>query len=266
MNTVLLASLFIGTGAFAGFMSGLLGIGGGVIIVPALLFIFHKIPHISTESIMHLAIGTSLAIVLITAKVAVYAHHRIGQGILWSVFRSMLLYLGLGTISGCITANHLSTEILESLFALFLFSIATKLFFDRHKPSKSRTVNPPLHRIISFFIGFLSGLFGIGGGILIVPYLAYTGVDLRKIAAISSLSTLTVASVGSLSYIIAGLSHAGLPAYSSGYIFWPAVIATAIPSALTAPLGAKLSYVLPIKHLRYVFILFIIFTALNLVF
>jgi uncharacterized protein len=120
-----------------------------------------------------------------------------------------------------------------------------------------------INRLISFVIGLKSGLLGVGGGVLIIPYLTYCGVDPRRIAGVSSLCTMTVASIGTVTFML--MSHPMVkPEFSTGYVYWPAVFWVAIFSMIAAPLGAKLSYIIPINGLRYTFVVVLLLTVLGL--
>ncbi|AHE68445.1 sulfite exporter TauE/SafE family protein [Legionella oakridgensis] len=238
------------TGAFAGFMSGTLGIGGGMIVVPALLYIFHHSSVVPQAVEMHVAAGTSLAIMIFTAMSSIRAHHRQGE-ILWSVYHRLWPGIVLGVFCGALLADQLSTYWLKILFGLFLLVISFKMMADIHVNHPRAFPGKWLNRLISFVIGLKSGLLGVGGGALIIPYLSFCGIDTRKIPAISALCTLSVAMMGTIAVIITGSNEVGLPAYSTGYVYWPAVIWVAVPSVLFAPIGAHLTYALPVQQLKY---------------
>ncbi len=250
-------------GAVAGSLAGMLGIGGGIIIVPALSFIFTQNSAIPQQLTMQIASGTSLASMLFTAPSSIRAHARL-SGIHWQVFIQLLPGICLGTLSGAFLADRLETSWLKLLFGLFLIFIAMQLLKTRPANTPKRFPPQWLHYILSYLIGFKSGLLGLGGGTLIVPYLHYCGVELRKIVPLSALCSMTVAVLGTLTFMATGAMQAHLPAYSTGYVYWPAVLGIAIPSFFFAPSGAKLSYVLPVKQLRYGFVLIVILTAIRL--
>jgi uncharacterized membrane protein YfcA len=257
--------IYVGAGIFAGLVSGLMGVGGGIVVVPALIFLFQKNTAISQELIMPLAIGTSLAAMVFTAQSTIRVHYKKGN-IFWDLYKRLAPGIALGTVCGALLTDKLPTAFLKILFALFLVFIALKMIFDMHQ-SRVPVRNFPkswINRLISFFIGCQSGLLGIGGGALVIPYLNYCGLDLKKITPISALCTITVAVIGSIAFIIIGSFQTNLPAYSSGFVYWPAVIGIAIPSSFLAPFGARLTYVLPVKHLKYCFIVLLLATAIEL--
>lgn len=258
-------AIFALTGAFAGFMAGVLGIGGGMIVVPALAFIFHHSQIIPDALEMHVAAGSSLAIMIFTAQASVRAHRKTGE-ILWPIYHRLWPGILFGTISGAIIADLLPTDWLKIIFGIFLLIIAFKMLANIHVDHPHHVPSIWVDRLISYLIGFKSGLLGIGGGALIVPYLNYCGVNTYKIPAVSSLCTLTVAMIGTIAFIVTGSNEVGLPEFCSGYVYWPAVIWVAIPSMLFAPIGAQITYALPVQQLKYGFTAILFIAALDLIF
>lgn len=262
---VLHQGLYLIIGLFAGLMSGILGIGGGVIVVPALVFIFQYNHLVPADVIMHVAAGTSLAVMIFTSLASLSAHYKMGE-ILWQVFNKLWPGIILGVCVGAFTAQFIPTLWLKIIFALFLLFVAFKMFVDRDKAQVRATPKMLYHHLVSLFIGFKSGLLGVGGGVLVIPYLTFSGVPVRKIAPVSNLCTFTVAIVGSLVFMATGYREMAAVAYATGYVYWPAVLSVALASAVIAPIGAKLNYILPVKQLKYVFIIILILTALKMLF
>ncbi len=257
--------IFALTGAFTGLMSGILGIGGGMIVVPALVFIFHHTHLIAPAYEMHVAAGSSFAIMIFTAQASVRAHHK-KSSILWNIYFQLAPGIILGAISGALTAAVLSTHWLKIILGVVLFFIGIKMLFNL-QVTEARQFPPRwIDRLISFIIGFKSGLLGIGGGAVIVPYLSYCGIDPRKIPAVSAICTLTVSIIGTIAFIYTGYHRPGLPADTTGFLYWPAIICIAIPSMLFAPLGASLTYILPRTQLKYGFVLILFFASISLIF
>jgi uncharacterized membrane protein YfcA len=253
---------YLGLGAVAGLMAGILGLGGGMVVVPGLYIFAHN--HLIPNSLsMHFATGTSLATMIFTANAAVRVHYSNGH-ILWPIFMRLGIGLGVGAFVGVIVAQFLSTALLQNVFGVFLLLVAYKLYSEIGLESKPKALNPLIDRLVSLFIGFFSGLLGIGGGTMIIPYLTHTGVSIRQAAPISALCTMTVAIVGTLVIMIIGSFTSGLPKYAIGYVYWPAVIGIVIPSYFFTPLGVKLTYVLPIKHLKYIFIILVLLVAITM--
>lgn len=265
VDLVLNGFIFVTIGVFAGLMAGVLGIGGGVVVVPGLLFIFQSHQLVPADSAMHVAAGTSLAIMILTAESSLRAHLKRGE-VLWPLFHTLWPGIVLGVMSGASLAHWIPTHWLERIFSIFLFAVAIKMLVDWHVTHPVRSLSRWLNHLISYLIGLKSGLLGVGGGVLIIPYLTYCGVAVRKIAAVSNLCTLTVAMVGTLSFIVMGQHDMATTPYTIGYVYWPAVLAVAIPSALIAPWGAQLNYVLPVNQLKFIFIVILLMTAIKMLF
>jgi uncharacterized protein len=266
MLTLLLdGTIYALIGVFAGLMAGLFGIGGGLVVVPGLLFVFEKNHLIPNSMVMYAALGTSLAAMVITTTAAVKAHAKIGP-ILWPIFYTLWPGLVLGTLFGSVLATWVPTEGLTIFFAIFLLFVSFKMLTEvKANPSKRFPAKWVQHSL-TFFIGTNSGLLGVGGGILIVPYLTYCGIQVRKIAGLSNVCALVIAMVGASAFIITGYQATGLIPYMTGYIYWPAVLLISIPSSLMAPIGARLSYKLPLKQLKYGFVALLILTAIKMLF
>lgn len=257
------ACIYVLAGSFAGLMSGLLGIGGGIVVVPALFFIFTHQGVIPASLCMHFAAGTSLSIMIFTSHAAIRAHLS-HQDILWQVFKRLWIGIAIGVITGAVVAYFMSVFWLKLIFGLFLLFIAYKMSIGFKVKETREFPRPWIHFLVSWVIGFKSGLLGVGGGVLIVPYLTYCGVPIRKIAAVSALCTLTVSVLGTLIFMITGHFAGHSIAYTTGFIYWPAVLWVAIPSMLMAPIGARLNYVLPVKQLRYGLVVILLLTAIDL--
>lgn len=264
-DLLLYSAVYISIGAFAGLMSGILGIGGGVVVVPGLVFVFQHGQFIPGDITMHVAAGSSLAVMIITSQASLRAHIKLGE-VLWDIYNKLWPGIVIGTIFGALIATLIPTYWLKIIFAVFLLSIAVKMLMDLQVTHPSRFPANWVNRLVSFFIGLKSGLLGVGGGVLVIPYLTYCGVDVRKIAAVSNLCTLTVAVVGTVVFMLTGQHDMSSIAYSTGYVYWPAVLGVAIPSSIIAPLGAKLNYIVPVQQLKYGFIVILIVTAMKMLF
>lgn len=253
--------LFLGTAA--GFMAGILGLGGGMVVVPGLLYIFSHGTIVPPHLAMHFATGTSLASMAFTASAAARAHYHNGY-MLWSAWKPLIPGLIIGALFGAIVAQFIPTDWLETFFGFFLLLMAYKLYAEVGFEPEPRVQEPWIDGIISMLVGFFSGLLGIGGGTMIIPYLTHRGISIRKAAPVSALCTMTVAVAGTLVLIITGFFISGLPKYTSGYIYWPAVAGIVIPAYFATPLGVRLTRVLPISHLKYIFIAMVLMVAVSM--
>jgi len=240
--------LYLLIGVIAGVLAGLLGVGGGLLIVPALVFIFDSY-GIAQTSATHVAIGTSLATIVFTSLSSVTAHHRHGS-VMWPVFRRLIPGLVTGAFIGAAIADFLSTDVLARVFGVFELMIASYMLRDA-KPAPHRE----LPGFVGMFgagsiIGTLSVIIGIGGGTMMVSFLVWCNQNIRKAVATSAACGLPIAVAGAVGFVVAGINESGLPEASSGYLYWPAFAGIAVCSMLTAPLGAKLAHTIPTAVLK----------------
>jgi len=247
--------IYLVVGAFAGTLAGLFGVGGGLVIVPVLVFVF-KGQSISEAVIMHLAIGTSLATIVFTAISSVRAHHQRGA-VRWDVVQRLTPGIVIGALLGAVIADAMPTPVLRVFFAVFELTVAALLWWNR-QPAAHRTL-PGMFGMnaMGSVIGAVSSIVGIGGGTLTVPFLAWCNVPLREAVATSSACGLPIALAGALGFVVMGWNDIQLPALATGYIYWPAFAGIGVASVLFAPLGAKLAHALPVATLRKFFALFL---------
>ena len=250
-------------GALAGFLAGLLGVGGGVIIVPGLANAFPAF-GMPKEAIMHMAASTSLASVFFTAISAVIIQHR-NRAINWSLFQQIAPGIIIGTVMGAIIANHLSTYLLAKCFGGFMFFVAFRILFTKPPAVIHQAELKNITKIgIGCVIGFVSGLIGIGGGAVSIPIFLRLGLTPHQAGATSSACVLLLAFVGVISFTITGWHSTGLPPGSTGYIYWPAVIIIAISSMIAVPFGTKLGKKISGKLLKRLFAIFLLLVACDM--
>lgn len=238
-------------GALSGVLSGLLGIGGGIIVVPALAYWFkvtdyHFVPQALA---MQMTVASSLMTILFTSISSARSHHFKGS-VRWDIWRKWVLGLCLGAILGAILVVLLNAMELRFLFSLFLLGVVIKLLAGKWLPKLSLQPRVSLLLCMGIVIGLASGLLGVGGGILMVPILIGLGCTMSESAGTSSASTVPLALVGGVSFIITGWVHGVSIPWATGYIYWPAVLAIGIMGVLFAPLGVKLSYIIPAVWLK----------------
>lgn len=244
-------AIYLTLGAVAGVFAGLMGIGGGLVIVPMLVFCFTGLGF-SHEHIMHIALGTSLASIIFTSVSSFMAHHRRGA-VRWDIFRAITPGIISGTFLGAYVAAMLSTGFLKICFGIFLYYVALQMLLDR-KPKASRQI-PGLGGMFGAgnVIGVVSSLLGIGGGSLSVPFMLWCNVAVHRAIGTAAAIGFPIALAGTLGYILTGFDVKGLPSYSLGYIYFPALIGIVSASMLTAPLGARLAHRLPVVKLKRIF-------------
>ena len=250
-------------GAVAGFMAGLFGIGGGLIIVPMLVYAF-TVQGVAPEVLTHMAVATSLATIVITSISSVLAHHK-ARAVQWNIFTVIAPGILLGAWLGAQFADFLSATALRILLGLFILIIAAQMGFSV-KASAQREVPQALGlSFVGVFIGGISALFGIGGGALTVPFLSYCNVRIQHAVATAAAVGLPIALAGVAGGIFAGFYNAYLPQKSIGYVYWPAFLGIIATSALMAPIGAKLAHKLPAAKLKKLFALFLVFIGIEFI-
>jgi len=255
-------SIFLLLGVFAGLAAGLLGVGGGLIIVPVFAYVFQK-QGFGAEIIMHLAIGTSLAAIVFSSLSSVRAHHK-HEAILWPVFTMLLPGIIFGALFGALFAKLLSTQFLNSFFAVFELVIAVKMATN-FRPTTIRRL-PQIKGMITVggITGAVSSIVGVGGGAMIVPFLVWCNVSMRNAVATSSACGLPLAIAGATGFVISGWRNENLPEYSVGFIYLPALLGVIVTSVLFAPVGANLAHKLPAKLLKNIFAGFLLILGVHM--
>jgi uncharacterized protein len=252
------------TGLFTGLLSGLLGVGGGLIIVPILSYIFALLGF-PTEFIMHMALGTSLAVITCTSIASSRAHHS-HQNVDWVIVKNIAFGIMLGAFLGSLVAAKFDTSLLKVLFAIFIFVVAFQIIFE-YAPNPARILpSRPALNCIGVFIGWVSSFVGIGGGSLSVPFLIYCNVNAKRAIGTSSAIGLPIAIAGAAGYMFSGISISHLPAHSLGFIYLPAFAIIAAASLISAPLGALLVQKLSVKKLKKIFALLLIVIGCKMLF
>lgn len=244
-------AIYLLVGAFAGTLAGLFGIGGGLIIVPALILSFH-LQGIDANTMTHLAVGTSLATIAFTSLSSIRTHHQKG-GVRWDIFRPMAVGIVIGAALGAQTAALLSGPALQKIIGVFALLMAVRMVWDV-KPKASRDVPGPTGLgAAGGFIGWASAIFGIGGGTLTVPFLSWCNVRMQAAVGTSAACGLPIAVAGAVANIYTGWGEPHLPAYSAGFIYVPALVGIVLTSVPFARLGAILAHKLSHVWLKRTF-------------
>jgi uncharacterized protein len=251
------------TGVVSGVAAGLLGIGGGAIIVPALSNALLLLGY-DADVVQHVAVGTSLAIIIPTGIMSARAHHKRGALDL-NVLRLWTPFIVAGTFIGGLMAGLFSGDVLRIVFAVMAFVIAANIVFAFQTRLMGHLKgSTPTHRVSAFVVGYISSLMGIGGGSLTVPTLVAFGATMHAAVGTSAAIGVAIAVSGTLGFIISGWGATGLPPLSLGYINLVALVLVAVLAAMFAPLGAALAHRLDQKTLKYVFAVFLVLVGLNM--
>lgn len=242
---------YFALGAFAGILAGLLGVGGGIIIVPVLVFLFTA-QGIPAPIILHMALGTSLASIMFTSVSSLRAHHS-REAVNWDVFRRITPGILVGTFGGSWVAAQLSSRFLKEFFVFFLYYVALQMLLNV-RPTPSRKLPGAAGMFgTGILIGGTSSLVGIGGGSMSVPFLIWCNVAMHTAIGTSAAIGFPIAFAGAAGYIVNGLNEPALPPLSLGFVYFPALFCISMASIITAPLGAKLAHSLPVPRLKKAF-------------
>lgn len=253
--------LYLLLGAAAGVLAGLFGVGGGIIIVPVLVLSFTA-QGIDPAVLTHLAVGTSLATIVFTSINSVLEHQRKGA-VLWPVFAWMTLGILLGAGLGALTAAAINGPLLQKIIGVFAIVIAIQMGLEL-KPRASRAV-PGRAGLTAAggVIGWASAIFGIGGGSLTVPFLTWRSVSMQQAVATSSACGLPIAVASALGFMLIGWHEPGLPPWSVGFVYLPAMAGIAITSMFFARFGARLAHKLSPRLLKRLFALLLLVVGVN---
>jgi len=257
----LLAYLF--TGAVAGLMAGLLGIGGGLVIVPALALVFAD-RGFAADSLMHFAVGTSLATIIPTSLSSLLAHHRRGS-VNWQAVRGLAPGIVAGALAGAWIAGRISSPGLALVFGIFEILVAVHLLSGIQAGAHRALPGAAGLGAAGAVIGAVSAILGIGGGTLSVPFLLWNRLDIRSAVGTAATCGLPIAIAGAAGFAMSGWNSTGQAGPSTGFIYWPAVFLIALASVPMAPVGARLAHYLPRKTLQKVFALILSLIGLKMV-
>jgi uncharacterized membrane protein YfcA len=241
---------FLLLGSFAGFMAGLLGIGGGGIMVPLLTSIFLA-QGIAPEHVVHLALGTSMAAIVMTSVSSMRAHHAKG-GVLWPLVKTMAPGVILGTFLATFLAAQVSSLYLAIFFALFMGYVAINMLRNKKPSGGEKHASKAELVAVGTGIGAVSAIVSIGGGSLTVPYLTSRSIDIKKAIGTSAAVGLPISIAGTAGYMLNSQPGLDLP-YAVGLVYLPGVLLMSAASFISAPLGARLAHKLPVATLKRVF-------------
>ena len=251
---------FVIAGAFAGVCAGLFGVGGGMIIVPALVWVFTAY-HFSPEVVTHLAVGTSLATIIVTSISSLTAHNKRG-GVRWDVWKHMALGLVIGSLIGAGIADSIDGDALQAIIGGGALLVAFKMLFLSNKEQLGKPLPP---KSIQFGagtgIGLASSIFGIGGGSLTVPFLNWSGLSMKQSVGTSAACGLPIAVAGALGFAWFGQDVPNLPESAIGFVHITGFLCISVASFIMAKFGAKLAHQLPAQTLKRAFGILLLFAG-----
>ncbi len=244
---------FLLMGSVGGFLAGLLGIGGGMIMVPFMAFILAG-KNFPPEYVLKMAVATSLASICFTSLSSLRAHQKKGA-VLWPVVKTLSPGIILGSLLGSQIASALPGKVLGTVFGCFVAFFATQMLLER-KPKPSRSLPPPLGLFgMGGLIGLVSSVVGAGGAFISVPFMTWCNIKIHQAVGTSSALGFPIALAGTLGYIWAGQGLPEMPAGALGYIYLPGLLIMSMASMSTAPLGARTAHKMDTRPLKRIFAL-----------
>lgn len=247
--------VYLATGAAAGVLAGLLGVGGGLIIVPALYFLLQR-NGVSTDAAMQIAVGTSLATIVVTSISSVLAHDRRGA-VLWPVVARLAPGMLAGALIGSVIADRLTSGVLARVFAVFAVLVGLRMLLSREVQGHTQLPGAAGLLATGTVIGTVSALVGIGGGSMTVPFLSWCRVAIHRAVGTSAGCGLPIALAGAAGFVVLGWNRPDLPPHSLGYVLLPAAAGIAVVSVFAAIAGAALAHRLDTRALKRVFGVFL---------
>ncbi|MDO5054989.1 MAG: sulfite exporter TauE/SafE family protein [Pasteurella oralis] len=255
----------LAVGAFAGFLAGLFGIGGGLIIVPILVYLMPKYIGVPDSMLMACALGTSFATIVITGFSSAQRHHKLGN-VVWDVVKILAPVIMISTFISGFFISYLPKDISAKLFACLVVYLSIKMFLSVKPNSVTKALTKTSTIIAGILIGMASSAAGIGGGGFIVPFLNSRGIDMKKAIGSSAVCGSLLAIAGMLSFMIAGWGAEGLPDYFVGYVYLPALLGITLTSVFTSKIGATVTTILPVPILKKAFAVLLLILAINMIF
>ncbi len=252
-----LALGLLGAGILAGLTAGLLGVGGGIVMVPAMVITFEALGF-DAEAYQHVAVGTSLAVIIVTGLASARAHHRRGA-VMMDVVRLWAVPIMLASLAGALMARVYSGDVLRMIFGVVALLVAINIVLPLQKMLMGNLRDSPMtHRISAVVVGYISALMGIGGGSLSVPTLAAFGHPMHKAVGTGAALGVLIAVPGTLGFLISGWGASNLPPFTIGYINLPALVLIGATATFMAPIGAALAHRLDQVVLKRVFAVYLI--------
>lgn len=242
---------YLALGAFVGFFAGLLGIGGGAAMVPVLAFVYAA-KGFDPAQVVHLALGTSMATILFTSVSSVRAHHSHGA-VDWAIVKRMAPGIVIGTFGGALLASVLDVRLLTVVFTLLIYYISAQMLFGKKPEAGAAPMTKAGLNLSSAIIGVISSLTATGGAALVVAYLVKRGIAIHRAIGSAAAIGWPLAAAGTAGFLVTGFTQPGLPQYSLGFIYLPALAGIVVASMSLAPLGARLAHRTPGALLKKIF-------------
>jgi uncharacterized membrane protein YfcA len=256
-------AVYLLLGLLVGFFAGMLGIGGGVILVPLLVFIFTA-QHFPDDRVVHLALGTSLASIVFTNLTSMRAHHIRGA-VLWSVVRAVSPGIIVGTLLGTLVADRLPSRYLAVIFTVFVCYSSVQIWINREPKPSGRLPGRFGMAIAGIVVGAFCSLVGVAGGVITIPLMLRSNVAIRNCIGTAAAIGLPISIAGAVGYIYTGLGKTHLPPMSLGYVYIPALLGLVFGAFVTVPFGARVAHSMPVNLLKRTFAIILFVLAIKMV-
>ncbi len=252
-------------GMLGGLIAGLLGVGGGIVLVPAMALAFEILGY-DADIYQHMAVGTSLAIIIATGSTSALAHYRRGA-VMLDIVKLWAPFIIVASFLGGLMAKLYSGDMLRLIFAFIALFVALNMLLPiQEKLLGKLHQSKPVHRIIAFVVGYISALMGIGGGSFSVPSLVAFGHKIHKSVGTGAALGVLIAVPGAIGFMISGYGVVGRPEFSVGYVNIPALILIGVVASLAAPLGATLAHRLDARKLKLTFAMFLCLVSARMIY
>ncbi|MBC8008202.1 MAG: sulfite exporter TauE/SafE family protein [Prolixibacteraceae bacterium] len=254
--------IYLLMGLFVGFFAGLLGIGGGLILVTLMVYLF-TLQGFPADRVLHLALGTSITSIVFTSISSLRAHHKHGA-VRWDIMRTAVPGLIIGTLLGTVVADQMKSKYLAIFFVIFVYCSALQMFANaKPKPTRQLPGKSGM-TLTAIIVGIVSSLVGVGGGVMTIPLMSHCNVPMRQAIGTSAALGLPIAIAGTVGFIVTGLGKDHLPAPSLGYVYLPALAGIVVGTFFTVPWGAKMAHSMPVTRLKKIFavVLFVLATKM----
>lgn len=259
MLSLTMFAVLLGFGALAGFLAGLLGVGGGLVIVPVVVGVLEA-AGLGGQYVQHLAVGTSLAVMVFTSFASVREHHKKGA-VNWAIVRGMAPAMVLGTFAGSLLAGFIPSNGLKWFFVVYAYVIGAQMFLGAKPPASRNLPGVAGQAGAGTVIGMVSSWVGIGGGSMSVPFMGWCNVPVHTAIATSAALGWPIAVSGAIGYLASGWQQPGLPWGAVGFVYLPAMLALMLMTVLLAPVGARAAHALPVPKLKKAFALLMVVMA-----
>lgn len=250
-------------GSIAGLLAGLLGVGGGIVIVPVLVFTFSLL-NFPEAILTHMAVGTSLATIVVTSMGSIFQHHK-KAAVRWDIMVFLSVGLLAGALLGAEIAHWIQGRVLQLMFGVFAVIVAAQLAFGLKPPPQRDVPGGVGLGFTGVIIGSISSIFGIGGGSLMVPFLTWCNVKVQHAVGTSSAGGMPIAVAGAVGFMITGWGEEALPQWSLGYVYLPAFLGIAVTSIIFAQIGARFAHRLPATTLKKIFALLLVVVGVKMI-